>query len=92
MSNYVLSATLQLKDQFSAEVNKARSGFRGLTDTVKGTGAASDTAAAKLGQPLRQRDKLTGRNDRLAVSAVPMKRLSKLKIRLPARLIRSKRS
>ena len=64
MSNYVLSATLQLKDQFSAEVNKARSGFRGLTDTVKGTGAASDTAAAKLGQAGTAAVKAAGQADR----------------------------
>lgn len=64
MSNYVLSATLQLKDQFTAEVNKARSGFRGLTDTVKGTGAASDTAAAKLGQAGTAAVKAAGQADR----------------------------
>lgn len=64
MSNYVLSATLQLKDQFTAEVNEARSGFRGLTDTVKGTGAASDTAAAKLGQAGTAAVKAAGQADR----------------------------
>ena len=64
MSNYVLSATLQLKDQFTAEVNKARSGFRGLTDTMKGTGAESDTAAAKLGQVGTAAVKAAGQADR----------------------------
>lgn len=50
MSNYVLSATLELKDQFTAQVNKARSGFKGLTETLKSTGSASDTAAAGMGK------------------------------------------
>lgn len=50
MSNYVLSATLELKDQFTAQVNKARSGFKGLTETLKNTGSASDAAAAGMGK------------------------------------------
>ena len=50
MSNYVLSATLELKDQFTAQVNKARSGFKGLTETLKSTGSASDAAAAGMGK------------------------------------------
>lgn len=50
MSNYVLSATLELKDQFTAQVNKARSGFKGLTETMKNTGSASDAAAAGMGK------------------------------------------
>jgi TP901 family phage tail tape measure protein len=50
VSNYVLSATLELKDQFTAQVNKARSGFKGLTETLKSTGSASDAAAAGMGK------------------------------------------
>ena len=64
MSNYVLSATLELKDQFTAEVNKARSGFKGLTETLKGTGAASDTAAAGLGKTGTEAVKAAGQADR----------------------------
>ena len=64
MSNYVLSATLELKDQFTAEVNKARSGFKGLTETLKGTGAASDTAAAGLGKAGTEAVKAAGQADR----------------------------
>ncbi|WP_337544816.1 phage tail tape measure protein [Megasphaera sp.] len=64
MSNYVLSATLELKDQFTAEVNKARSGFKGLTETLKGTGSASDTAAAGLGKAGTEAVKAAGQADR----------------------------
>lgn len=64
MSNYVLSATLELKDQFTAQVNKARSGFKGLTDTLKSTGAASDTAAAGMGRAGTAAVKAAGQADR----------------------------
>lgn len=64
MSNYILSATLELKDQFTAQVNKARSGFRGLTGTLKDAGIATDNVAAGMGkagtaaaQAARQADK-----------------------------------
>lgn len=50
MSNYILSATLELKDQFTAQVNKARSGFRGLTGTLKDAGIATDNVAAGMGK------------------------------------------
>ncbi|WP_292017439.1 MULTISPECIES: phage tail tape measure protein [unclassified Megasphaera] len=50
MSNYILSATLELKDQFTAQVNKARSGFRDLTGTLKDAGIATDNVAAGMGK------------------------------------------
>lgn len=64
MSNYVLSATLELKDQFTAQVNKARSGFKGLTETLKSTGSASDTAAAGMGKAGTAAVKAAGQVDR----------------------------
>ncbi|WP_296827896.1 phage tail tape measure protein [uncultured Megasphaera sp.] len=64
MSNYVLSATLELKDQFTAQVNKARSGFKGLTETLKSTGSASDTAAAGMGKAGTAAVKAAGQADR----------------------------
>ena len=64
MSNYVLSATLELKDQFTAQVNKARSGFKGLTETLKNTGSASDTAAAGMGKAGTAAVKAAGQADR----------------------------
>ncbi|WP_418518834.1 phage tail tape measure protein [Megasphaera sp.] len=64
MSNYVLSATLELKDQFTAQVNKARSGFKGLTETMKSTGSASDTAAAGMGKAGTAAVKAAGQADR----------------------------
>lgn len=64
MSNYVLSATLELKDQFTAEVNKARSGFKGLTETLKSTDSASDTAASELGKAGTEAVKAAGQADR----------------------------
>lgn len=64
MSNYVLSATLELKDQFTAQVNKARSGFKGLTETLKNTGSASDAAAAGMGKAGTAAVKASGQADR----------------------------
>ena len=64
MSNYVLSATLELKDQFTAQVNKARSGFNGLTETMKSTGSASDAAAAGMGKAGTAAVKAAGQADR----------------------------
>lgn len=64
MSNYVLSATLELKDQFTAQVNKARSGFKGLTETMKNTGSASDAAAAGMGKAGTAAVKAAGQVDR----------------------------
>lgn len=64
MSNYVLSATLELKDQFTAQVNKARSGFKGLTETMKNTGSASDAAAAGMGKAGTAAIKAAGQADR----------------------------
>lgn len=64
MSNYVLSATLELKDQFTAQVNKARSGFKGLTETLKNTGNASDAAAAGMGKAGTAAVKAAGQADR----------------------------
>lgn len=63
MSNYVLSATLELKDQFTAQVNKARSGFKGLTETMKNTGSASDAAAAGMGKAGTAAVKAAGQAD-----------------------------
>lgn len=64
MSNYVLSATLELKDQFTAQVNKARSGFKDLTETLKSTGSASDAAAAGMGKAGTAAVKAAGQADR----------------------------
>lgn len=64
MSNYILSATLELKDQFTAQVNKARSGFKGLTETLKSTGSASDAAAAGMGKAGTAAVKAAGQADR----------------------------
>lgn len=64
MSNYVLSATLELKDRFTAQVNKARSGFKGLTETLKSTGSASDAAAAGMGKAGTAAVKAAGQADR----------------------------
>lgn len=64
MGNYVLSATLELKDQFTAQVNKARSGFKGLTETLKNTGSASDAAAAGMGKAGTAAVKAAGQADR----------------------------
>ena len=64
MSNYVLSATLELKDQFTAQVNKARSGFKGLAETMKSTGSASDAAAAGMGKAGTAAVKAAGQADR----------------------------
>ena len=64
MNNYVLSATLELKDQFTAQVNKARSGFKGLTETLKSTGSASDAAAAGMGKAGTAAVKAAGQADR----------------------------
>ena len=64
MSNYVLSATLELKDQFTAQVNKARSGFKGLTETLKSTGSASDAAAVGMGKAGTAAVKAAGQADR----------------------------
>lgn len=64
MSNYVLSATLELKDQFTAQVNKARSGFKGLTETLKSTGSTSDAAAAGMGKAGTAAVKAAGQADR----------------------------
>lgn len=59
-----MSATLELKDQFTAQVNKARSGFKGLTETLKSTGSASDTAAAGMGKAGTAAVKAAGQADR----------------------------
>lgn len=59
-----MSATLELKDQFTAQVNKARSGFKGLTETMKNTGSASDAAAAGMGKAGTAAVKAAGQADR----------------------------
>ena len=59
-----MSATLELKDQFTAQVNKARSGFKGLTETLKNTGSASDAAAAGMGKAGTAAVKAAGQADR----------------------------
>nr|WP_211182043.1 phage tail tape measure protein [Megasphaera elsdenii] len=59
-----MSATLELKDQFTAQVNKARSGFKGLTETLKITGSASDAAAAGMGKAGTAAVKAAGQADR----------------------------
>lgn len=46
--NYVLSATIELKDKFSAQVNKARSGFNNLSKSLMESGNAVNSAEANL--------------------------------------------
>ena len=48
MSDYVLSATLELRDKFSAQVKKAQSGFTDFERSLRGTAAAVDNAAASM--------------------------------------------
>ena len=48
MSDYVLSATLELRDKFSAQVKKAKSGFTDFERSLRGTAAAVDNAAASM--------------------------------------------
>lgn len=48
MSDYVLSATLELRDKFSAQVKKAKSGFTDFERSLRGTSAAVDIAAASM--------------------------------------------
>lgn len=48
MSDYVLSATLELRDKFSAQVKKAKSGFTDFERSLRGTSAAVDNAAASM--------------------------------------------
>lgn len=50
MSDYVLSATLELRDKFSAQVKKAKSGFADFERSLRGTSAAVDQAAASMEQ------------------------------------------
>lgn len=50
MSDYVLSATLELRDKFSAQVKKAKSGFTDFERALRGTSAAVDKAAASMEQ------------------------------------------
>ncbi len=48
MSNFVLSATLELKDNFTAKVKKAQSGFKDFSTSLKGLGPAVDGAATQM--------------------------------------------
>ena len=48
MSDYVLSATLELRDKFSAQVKKAKSGFTDFERSLRGTSAAVDNAASSM--------------------------------------------
>lgn len=48
MSDYVLSATLELRDKFTAQVKKAKSGFADFERSLRGTSAAVDNAAASM--------------------------------------------
>ena len=48
MSDYVLSATLELRDKFTAQVKKAKSGFTDFERSLRGTSAAVDNAAASM--------------------------------------------
>lgn len=48
MSDYVLSATLELRDKFSAQVKKAKSGFTDFERSLRGTSAAVDSTAASM--------------------------------------------
>lgn len=48
MSDYVLSATLELRDKFSAQVKKAKSGFTDFERSLRGTSAAVDNTAASM--------------------------------------------
>lgn len=48
MSDYVLSATLELRDKFSAQVKKAKSGFTDFERSLRGTSAAVDNTVASM--------------------------------------------
>ena len=50
MSNYILSATLELKDRFSAKIDNARKSTYSLRQAMQETGGAADGAAANLGR------------------------------------------
>ena len=56
MSDYVLSATLELRDKFSAQVKKAKSGFTDFERSLRGTAAAVDNAAASIVQRCRRQN------------------------------------
>lgn len=48
MSDFVLSATLELKDNFTAKVQKAQSGFKDFSQSLKGLGPDVDKAASQM--------------------------------------------
>lgn len=48
MNEYVLSATLELKDNFTAQVKKAQSGFSSFSKSLQDVSPAVDRAAAEM--------------------------------------------
>lgn len=48
MADYKLSATLELKDKFTAVVDKAKSGMKSLTQTLEGAGSSVDRAGSAM--------------------------------------------
>lgn len=48
MSEFVLSATLELQDNFTARVKTAQSGFKAFFDSLKDVGPAVDSAASQM--------------------------------------------
>lgn len=47
-ADFVLSATIALKDNFTAQVNKAKSGFRDFERSLRGASATIDSTAASM--------------------------------------------
>ena len=50
MSDYVLSATLELRDKFTAQINKAKSGFSDFERSLHGVSSAVDKTASSMEQ------------------------------------------
>lgn len=50
MSDYVLSATLELRDKFTAQINKAKSGFYDFERSLHGVSSAVDKTASSMEQ------------------------------------------
>lgn len=48
MADYKLSATLELKDKFTAVVDKAKSGMKSFTQTLEGAGSSVDRAGSAM--------------------------------------------
>ena len=52
MADYKLSATLELKDKFTAVVDKAKSGMKSFASTLEGASGSVDKTGSAMGSPL----------------------------------------